>query len=163
MWSLSYGGNSFVMPARQAEESSYTFHSGSAGRSNRCFQALPEDKMANRAGWRFGASFLVLSLIIGPAAFAAAENSGQESLRKQSRTRNPIFRRGCRAKAAARKQLRRPMPPRQPTTPRRKANPRRPDNNAIKRKARAEPRYGGPTGTDRRLIFIGGFVGFLGR
>ena len=35
--------------------------------------------MANRAGWRFGASFLVLSLIIGPAAFAAAENAGQES------------------------------------------------------------------------------------
>jgi hypothetical protein len=35
--------------------------------------------MTNRAGWKYGASFVVLSLIIGPAAFAAAENSGQES------------------------------------------------------------------------------------
>ncbi len=35
--------------------------------------------MANRAGWTYGAFFLVLSLIIGPAAFAAAENSGQEN------------------------------------------------------------------------------------
>ena len=35
--------------------------------------------MVNRAGWRFGASFLVLSLIIGPAAFAAADNASQNS------------------------------------------------------------------------------------
>ena len=42
------------------------------------FRSLPEDKMANCAGWRFGASFLVLSLIIGPAAFAAADNASQE-------------------------------------------------------------------------------------
>jgi len=34
--------------------------------------------MAYRARWQFGASFLVLSLIINSAAFAAAENSGQE-------------------------------------------------------------------------------------
>jgi len=34
--------------------------------------------MAYRARWQFGASFLVLSLIINSTAFAAAENSGQE-------------------------------------------------------------------------------------
>ena len=34
--------------------------------------------MANRARWTYGASFLVLSLIVSSAAFAAAENSGQE-------------------------------------------------------------------------------------
>ena len=35
--------------------------------------------MVNCAGWRFGASFLVLSLIVGPAAFAATDNAGQET------------------------------------------------------------------------------------
>jgi len=34
--------------------------------------------MANHARWTYGASFLVLSLIISSAAFAAAESSGQE-------------------------------------------------------------------------------------
>ncbi len=34
--------------------------------------------MAYRARWKFGASFLVLSLITNSAAFAAAENSSQE-------------------------------------------------------------------------------------
>ncbi len=34
--------------------------------------------MADRTRCRFGASLLVLSLIIGPAAFAAAEDSGAE-------------------------------------------------------------------------------------
>jgi hypothetical protein len=34
--------------------------------------------MANRARWTYGASFLVLSLIISPVAFAAAENADQE-------------------------------------------------------------------------------------
>jgi hypothetical protein len=51
----------------------------SAGRSNRTFQAPPEDKMTNRVRWKYGASFLVLSLIASPAAFAAADNSGQET------------------------------------------------------------------------------------
>ena len=40
--------------------------------------STPEDKMANRARWTYGASFLVLSLIVSPAAFAAAENTDQE-------------------------------------------------------------------------------------
>jgi hypothetical protein len=34
--------------------------------------------MASRARWTLGASFLVLSVIISPAAFAATEDSGQE-------------------------------------------------------------------------------------
>ncbi len=34
--------------------------------------------MAHCARWKCGASFLVLSLIISPAVFAAANNSGQE-------------------------------------------------------------------------------------
>ena len=34
--------------------------------------------MATRARWNYGASFLVLSLIVSPAAFAAADSSGQE-------------------------------------------------------------------------------------
>ncbi len=34
--------------------------------------------MVNRARWNCGASFLVLSLIVSPAAFAAAESSGQD-------------------------------------------------------------------------------------
>jgi hypothetical protein len=46
---------------------------------NRTFQAPPEDKMTNRVRWKYGASFLVLSLIASPAAFAAADNSGQET------------------------------------------------------------------------------------
>jgi hypothetical protein len=46
---------------------------------NRTFQAPPEDKMTNRVRWKYGASFLALSLIASPAAFAAADNSGQET------------------------------------------------------------------------------------
>ncbi len=34
--------------------------------------------MVNRARWKWSAFFLVLSLVISPAAFAAAENSGQD-------------------------------------------------------------------------------------
>ena len=34
--------------------------------------------MATRARWNYGASFLVLSLIVSPAAFAAADSSGQD-------------------------------------------------------------------------------------
>jgi len=35
--------------------------------------------MINRVRWKYGASFLALSLIASPAAFAAADNSGQQT------------------------------------------------------------------------------------
>jgi hypothetical protein len=134
----------------------------SAGRSNRRLQVLPEDEMVNRAGWRFGASFLVLSLIIGPAAFAAAENAGQESpsqAEQDSKSYLPPWMQGQGGgeKAAAPANAAAPAA----SAPESKSTAAS-DDGAMKRKARAgqgrrSHRYGSPAD------FMGGFVGFFGR
>ncbi|MGC2394399.1 MAG: hypothetical protein WA579_00165 [Rhodomicrobium sp.] len=117
--------------------------------------------MANRAGWRFGASFLVLSLIIGPAAFAAAENAGQESpsqAEQDSKSYLPSWMQGQGGgeKAAAPANAAAPA-----ATPESKSVAAT-DDNAMKRKVRAgqgrrSHRHGSPAD------FMGGFVGFFGR
>ena len=134
---------------------------GSAGRSNRYFQALPEDKMTNRAGWIFGASFLVLSLIIGPAAFAAAENAAQESpsqAEQDSKSYLPPWMqgRGSSEKAAA------PANTAAPAAAPESKSTAATDDDAMKQKVRAGQGrrshwYGSPAD------FMGGFVGLFGR
>ncbi len=44
--------------------------------------------MVNRARWNCGASFLVLSLIVSPAAFAAAESSGQDKPQAEAESKS---------------------------------------------------------------------------
>ena len=141
---------------------------GSAGRSNRYFQALPEDKMANRAGWKFGASFLVLSLITGPAAFAAADNAGQESpsqAGQDSKSYLPPWMQGqgSSEKASAPANTAAPAATAAPatTTPESKSAAAS-DDDAMKRKVRTgqgrrSHRHGSPAD------FMSGFVGFFGR
>ena len=118
--------------------------------------------MANRAGWRFGASFLVLSLIIGPAAFAATDNASQESpsqAEQDSKSYLPPWMQGQGGgeKAAAPANTAAPAT----STPENKSATAA-DNDAMKRKVRAghgrrSHRHGSPAD------FMGGFVGFFGR
>ncbi len=130
--------------------------------------------MANRAGWKFGASFLVLSLIIGPAAFAAAENAGQESRsqgEQESKSYLPPWMQGQGGGEKAGAPANTPAPA-ATTTPESKSAPAttRPesksaaasDNDARKRRVRAgrgrrSHRRGSPAD------FMSGFVGFFGR
>jgi hypothetical protein len=170
---------------------------GSAGRSNRYFQALwstfgdlrvakralsshfvalsgrktaytfpesaLEDKMANRVGWKFVASFLVLSLIIGPAAFAAADNAGQESpsqAGQDSKSYLPPWMQGqgSSEKASAPANTAAPATTTAPESKSAAAN----DDDAMKRKVRAgqgrrSHRHGSPAD------FMSGFVGLFGR
>jgi len=118
--------------------------------------------MAIRAGWRYGASFLVLSLIVGPAAFAAAENAGQESpsqAEQDSKSYLPPWmqgqgggeKAGAPANAAAPAAA---MPE--------KKSAAASDDDARKRKARAghgrrSRRHGSPAD------FMSGFAGLFGR
>jgi hypothetical protein len=151
-----------VMPASARRGIILHVSTGSAGRSNRYFQEVPEDKMVNRAGWRFGASFLVLSLIIGPAAFAATDNASQESpsqAEQDSKSYLPPWMQGQGGgeKAAAPANAAAPA-----ATPESKSAAAPTDDNAMKRKARAgqgrrSHRHGSPAD------FMGGFVGFFGR
>ena len=176
VWSLSYGRNSFVMPTSASRGIIIHVPTGSAGRSNRYFQALPEDKMANRAGWKFGASFLVLSLIIGPAAFAAADNAGQESpsqAGQDSKSYLPPWMQGqgSSEKASAPANTAAPAATAAPaptaTAPATTAAPESKsaaasDDDAMKRKVRTgqgrrSHRHGSPAD------FMSGFVGFFGR
>jgi hypothetical protein len=118
--------------------------------------------MANRAGWKF-ASFLVLSLIIGPAAFAAAENAGQESpsqAEQDSKSYLPPWMQGqgSSEKAGAPANT---APPATTTAPESKSAAARNDD-AVKRRVRAgqgrrSHRHGSPAD------FMSGFVGFFGR
>ena len=124
--------------------------------------------MANRVGWTFVASFLVLSLIIGPAALAAAENAGQESpsqAEQDSKSYLPPWMQGQGGgeKTAAPANTAAPATTAAPAaaTPESKSVVAT-DDPAMKRKARAgqgrrSHRHGSPTD------FIGGFVGFFGR
>jgi hypothetical protein len=118
--------------------------------------------MVNCAGWRFGASFLVLSLIIGPAAFAAADNASQDSpsqAEQDSKSYLPPWMQGQGGeKTAAPANTAAPAA----TTPESKSVAATNDD-AMKRKARAgqgrrsHRRYGSPAD------FMGGFVGLFGR
>jgi hypothetical protein len=135
------------------------------------FQALPEDKMANRAGWMFGASFLVLSLIIGPAAFAAADNASQDSpsqAEQDSKSYLPPWMQGQGGgeKPGAPANTAAPAT----TTENKSAPAATPENKSVaatdddatKKKVRAgqgrrSHRHGSP------VDFMGGFVGLFGR
>jgi hypothetical protein len=163
VWSLSYGGNSFVAPRSASRRIIIHVHPGTVGRSNRYFQALPEVQMADRARCRFSASFLVLSLIIGPAAFAAAENSGAEKpsqAEPDSRSYLPPWMQGQGGseKASAPENT---AAPANATTPESKSAAA--DNESIKRRVRA----GGQVRRSHAHTapadgVIGGFVGFFG-
>jgi hypothetical protein len=119
--------------------------------------------MAHRARWRFGASFLVLSLIFGPAAFAAAENSGQETpsqAEPDSKSYLPPWMQGQGGGDKA-------SPPDNTAAPANSTTPQRKsaaaDNEPIKRRVRAvsqakrSHRHAAPADG-----VIGGFVGFFG-
>jgi hypothetical protein len=119
--------------------------------------------MANRAGWKF-ASFLVLSLIIGPAAFAAAENAGQESSSQagqDSKSYLPPWMQGQGSSEKAGAPANTAAPATTTTAPESKSAAAR-DDDAIKRRVRAgqgrrSHRHGSPAD------FMSGFVGFFGR
>lgn len=121
--------------------------------------------MANRAGWRFGASFLVLSLIIGPAAFAAAENAGQESpsqAEQDSKSYLPPWMQGQGGGEKAAAPANAAAPAAMPAATPESKSVAATDDNAMKRKVRAgqgrrSHRHGSPAD------FMGGFVGFFGR
>jgi hypothetical protein len=118
--------------------------------------------MVNCAGWRFGASFLVLSLIVGPAAFAATDNAGRETpsqAEQDSKSYLPPWMQGQGGgeKAPAPANAAAPA-----ATPESKSAAAPTDDDATKRKARAgqgrkSHRYGSPAD------FMGGFVGLFGR
>ncbi len=78
VWSLSDGTSSLPRLQLGRQKNHHTQSLILAGRSNRYFQAFEEGNMVNRARRNYGASFLVLSLIVSPAAFAAAESSAQD-------------------------------------------------------------------------------------
>jgi hypothetical protein len=125
--------------------------------------------MVNRAGWGFGASFLVLSLIIGPAAFAATDNAGQESpsqTEQDSKSYLPPWMQGQgggeKAAAPATTTAAPANTAAPAATPESKSVAAPTDDNAMKRKARAgqgrrSHRHGSPAD------FMGGFVGLFGR
>ncbi len=118
--------------------------------------------MVNCAGWRFGASFLVLSLIVGPPAFAATDNAGQETpsqAEQDSKSYLPPWMQGQGGgeKAAAPANAAAPAA----SAPESKSTAAS-DDGAMKRKARAgqgrrSHRSGSPAD------FMGGFVGLFGR
>lgn len=120
--------------------------------------------MANCAGWTFGASFLVLSLIIGPAAFAAAENAGQESpsqAEQDSKSYLPPWMQGQGGSEKAGAPANAAAPATTATTPEGKSAAASNDD-AMKRRVRAgqrrrSHRHGSPAD------FMSGFVGFFGR
>jgi hypothetical protein len=124
--------------------------------------------MANRAGWKFGASFLILSLIIGPAAFAATDNASQDSpshAEQDSKSYLPPWMQGQgggeKAGAPANTAAPATTPAPAATTPESKSVAAT-DDDAMKRKARTgqrrkSHRYGSPAD------FMGGFVGLFGR
>jgi hypothetical protein len=125
-----------------------------------------EDKMANRVGWTFGASFLVLSLIIGPAAFAAADNVGQESpsqAGQDSKSYLPPWMQGQGSSEKASAPANTAAPATTATTPTPESKSTAASNDdAMKRKVRAgqgrrSHRHGSPAD------FMSGFVGFFGR
>jgi type IV secretory pathway VirJ component len=122
--------------------------------------------MVNRAGWRFGASFLVLSLIVGPAAFAATDNAGQETpsqTEQDSKSYLPPWMQGQGGGEKAAAPANAAAPAATPaTTTESKSTAAPTDDDAMKRKARAgqgrkSHRYGSP------VDFMGGFVGLFGR
>ena len=125
--------------------------------------------MVNRAGWGFGASFLVLSLIVGPVAFAATDNAGQEGpsqTEQDSKSYLPPWMQGQGGgeKAAAPANAAAPAatPENKSATPESKSAAAPTDDDAMKRKARAgqgrkSHRYGSPAD------FMGGLVGLFGR
>jgi hypothetical protein len=153
-----------MMPASAKRGIIIHVPTGSAGRSNRYFQALPEDKMANRAGWKFGASFLVLSLIIGPAAFAAAENAGQESpsqAGQDSKSYLPPWMQGQGGSEKEGAPANTAAPATTTATPESKSAVAS-DDDATKRKVRAG--HGRRSRRHRSPAdFMSGFVGFFGR
>ena len=161
---MSYGRYSFVVQSSASGRIIIHSHSGSPGRSSRYFQALPADKMANRARWTYGASFLVLSLIISPAAFAAAENSGQEKpsqAEPDSRSYLPPWMQGQGGSEKASAPANTAAPANNTTQESKSAAA---DNEPIKRRVRAgsqvqrsHPHAAPADG------FIGGFVGLFGR
>ena len=123
---------------------------------------LPEVQMLNHARWRLGASFLVLSLIIGPAAFAAAENSGQEKpsqAEPDSKSYLPPWMQGqgggekasTPANSAASANT---------TTPERKSAAA--DNEPIKRRVRSGSQAQRSHRHAQSDGIMGGFVGFFG-
>jgi hypothetical protein len=117
--------------------------------------------MTNRAGWIFGASFLVLSLIIGPAAFAAAENAAQESpsqAEQDSKSYLPPWMQGQGSSEKAAASANTAAPAAAPESKSTAAT----DDDAMKKKVRAGQGrrshwYGSPAD------FMGGFVGLFGR
>jgi hypothetical protein len=120
--------------------------------------------MANRARWTYGASFLVLSLIISPAAFAAAENSGQEKpsqAEPDSRSYLPPWMQGQGGSEKASAPANTAAPANN-TTPESKSAAA--DNEPIKRRVRAgsqvQQSHAHAAPADG---FIGGFVGLFGR
>jgi hypothetical protein len=117
--------------------------------------------MANRAGWRFGASFLALSLIIGPAAFAAAENAGQESpsqAEQDSKSYLPPWMQGQGGGEKATAPANTAAPAATPESKSAAAT----DDDAMKRKVRAgQGRRSHRHGS--QADFMGGFAGFFGR
>ena len=122
--------------------------------------------MANRAGWKYGASFLILSLIIGPAAFAAAENSGQDNppqAEQDSKSYLPPWMQGQGSgeKAGTPATTATPAAVTAPESKSALAS----DDDAMKRKVRGASqgrrshRHGGSSGDG----FMSGFAGLFGR
>ena len=120
--------------------------------------------MANRARWTYGASFLALSLMISPAAFAAAENTGQEKpsqAEPDSKSYLPPWMQGQGGSEKASAPANTAAPANNATAESKSAAA---DNEPIKRR----PRAGSQVRRSHRHSapddgFIGGFVGLFGR
>lgn len=120
--------------------------------------------MTNRARWTYGASFLALSLMISPAAFAAAENSGQEKpsqAEPDSKSYLPPWMQGQGGSEKASAPADTAAPANNATA---ESKPAAADNEPIKRRPRAgsrvrrSHRHSAPDDG-----FVGGFVGLFGR
>ena len=120
--------------------------------------------MANRARWTYGAAFLALSLMISPAAFAAAENTDQEKpsqAEPDSKSYLPPWMQGQGGSEKASAPANTGAPANNTATESKSAAA---DNEPIKRRPRAgsqvrrsHPHRAPDDG------FIGGFVGLFGR
>ncbi len=120
--------------------------------------------MANRARWTYGAAFLALSLMISPAAFAAAENTDQEKpsqAEPDSKSYLPPWMQGQGGSEKASAPANTGAPANNTTA---ESKPAAADNEPIKRR----PRAGSQVRRSHRHSapddgFVGGFVGLFGR